>query len=76
MKTKTDPATPAALLRRAQVLAMTNLSDSVLHRLVGAGTFPRPVPLVPGGRIKVWHRAAVIEWIDGHRSPGDGGNHA
>lgn len=64
MKTRPDPNTPPALLRRSHVLALTSLSDSALHRLVSSGQFPMPTTLVPGGRIRVWPNAVVMQWIE------------
>lgn len=61
---------PDYLIRPREVLARTGLSNSALHREVSANRFPRPVPLVPGGRAVGYSANAVQAWIDERLSAG------
>ena len=49
------------LLRRAEVLRLTGLSKSMLHKMVGEGTFPAPVRI--GKRAVAWRESEVLDWI-------------
>ncbi|MBN8727600.1 MAG: AlpA family phage regulatory protein [Xanthomonadales bacterium] len=62
--------TPDYLIRPREVVARTGLSTSALHREVTASRFPRPVPLVPGGRAVGYSARAVQAWIDERLSAG------
>ena len=49
------------LLTRREVLELTRMSKSTLHRKVREGTFPRPIRVGP--RAVRWLRWQVEEWI-------------
>lgn len=51
------------LIRRPEVRAATGLTDSAIDREVRAGRFPKPIPLIPGGRAVGWSERAVQAWI-------------
>lgn len=50
------------ILRRADVLRSTGLSQSALYRLIRAGEFPQPVALTEN--TNGWRQSEVISWID------------
>lgn len=49
------------LLRLPQVMNLTGLSKSTIHREMNAGKFPRRVRLT--SRSIAWRESEVIEWI-------------
>lgn len=57
------PQHPDRIIRRPDVRADTGLSNSALDREIRAGRFPRPIPLIPGGRSVGWSERAVQAWI-------------
>ncbi|MGJ7458161.1 helix-turn-helix transcriptional regulator [Halomonas sp. RA08-2] len=50
------------LLRRPEVLHRCGISNSTLHRLINAGTFPAPIQLGP--RAVAWVESGITEWIE------------
>ncbi len=42
------------LIRLREVLAKTGLSRSAVYAAIQAGTFPAPIPILPGGRSTAW----------------------
>ena len=52
---------PKILLRCRQVQERVNLSRSELYRLMGAGRFPRSVPL--GERARAWDADEIEAWV-------------
>ncbi|MCB1636996.1 MAG: AlpA family phage regulatory protein [Xanthomonadales bacterium] len=56
---------PDRLIRRPEVRQITGLTNSVIDRAVKAGTFPRPVPLLPDERCRAvgWSFLAVQQWV-------------
>ena len=54
-----------AILREAQVCAITNLSHATIRRRVAAGTFPPPLKLGDDrqGAASGWLASEVIEWM-------------
>lgn len=48
-------------LRRKDVLARYGITNATLYRWIEAGHFPKPVKLVPGGRISGWPQEEVEE---------------
>lgn len=55
------------LMRKKEVLAMTQFSNATLYNYIKAGTFPSPVPMGP--RMVVWKRGEVQAWIDAITEP-------
>lgn len=49
------------LLTRREVLAMTRMSKSTLHRKVADGGFPRPIRTGP--RMVRWWLCEVMAWL-------------
>ena len=60
----TTPTAEKKLLRIADVLETTSMSESTQRRLEEAGCFPEKVRLGgPNGRAVRWLRVEVEEWI-------------
>jgi prophage regulatory protein len=53
------------ILRLHEVLALTKLSKSSLYGAIASGRFPRPVPIVHGGKAVAWDETEVLDHIDG-----------
>lgn len=51
------------IIRRRAAFAMVGLSPSAVERLIRAGSFPRPIPLVPGGRSVGFLQSEISAWI-------------
>jgi len=51
------------LIRKAEVVRRTALSESTIRRLVDKGTFPQPVQLTDTGSI-AWFQDEVDGWIE------------
>lgn len=60
MTTMTTACAAPVLLRRSEVLRITGLGKSSLHKLVSEGRFPRNVSLL--GRTVAWVEAEVFAW--------------
>ena len=52
----------SGFLRMPEVLKLTGLSRTTIHRMVKAGTFPPPMKL--GARAVGWRAADIEEWLD------------
>ena len=52
---------PATILRLPQVKTRTGIGTTSIHKLIAAGTFPKPVPLI--GRSVGWLSSEIDEWI-------------
>lgn len=50
------------LLRRADVLKVTGLSQSALYRLIRSDHFPQPVSVTDA--TVAWKQSEIITWID------------
>ncbi len=50
------------LLRRAEVLERTGLSNSTLYYFINKGSFPSPYKI--GERIVAWKEDEIDEWIN------------
>ena len=50
------------IVRMPELLRLTGISRSSVHRLRARGAFPKPVRLGP--RAIGWHRAEVVEWLE------------
>lgn len=51
------------LIRLREVLAKTGLSRSAVYAAIQAGTFPAPIPILPGGRSTAWVECEVNAWL-------------
>lgn len=49
------------IIRLNAVIETTGLARSTIYKLIGAGDFPRPIPLV--GRSVGWIESEVVNWI-------------
>ena len=49
------------LLKRKQVQDLTTLSKTSIYKLVGEGTFPKPIKL--GAKAVAWRESDIIDWI-------------
>ena len=52
----------ARIVRLPEVMRMTGLGESTIHRRYRDGTFPRPLRL--GAKSIGWRREEVLEWVD------------
>ncbi len=50
-----------ALLKHAEVWALTGLSRSCLYRMLGQKTFPKPIKV--SDRCVRWPRDEVVAWV-------------
>ena len=50
------------IVRMAEVMQLTGLSKSTIHRRYRAGTFPRPLRLGP--QSIGWRREEIVEWVE------------
>lgn len=51
------------VIRTTQTYKKLGISRAQLHKLCAQGLFPKPFPLVPGGRAVGWIEGDVDEWI-------------
>ena len=51
------------IVRNAQVRAKLDVSEAKLFDMVAKGLFPKPFPIVPGGRAVGWLETDVDSWI-------------
>ena len=49
-------------MRMPEVMRLTGLSKSTIHRRYRAGTFPRPLRLGP--QSIGWRREEILEWLE------------
>ena len=66
MKTHQDTATnfdKIQIVRHAQVCQKLQISSAKLFDLVAQGIFPKPFPIVPGGRAVGWIERDVKAWV-------------
>ena len=56
------PEAPRRLLRLPEVIARTGLSRTSIYRAMGAGDFPRAVPLYRRG--VAWPESEIETWIN------------
>jgi prophage regulatory protein len=55
----------ARFLRRPEVLKLTGLGKTTVHRLMAAGQFPRSFLVTP--RCAAWDERAVLDWMEQRR---------
>ena len=63
VESEPEDAVHVRMLRLSAVLARTGLSRSTMYKLMGEGSFPKPVRL--GGQAAGWGEAEVDGWIRG-----------
>lgn len=51
------------IIRNAQVRTKLDVSEAKLFDMVAKGLFPKPFPIVPGGRAVGWLETDVDAWI-------------
>ena len=65
---------PLRILRHEQVREKLCVSRAKLFAMVSAGQFPKPFPIIPGGRSVGWLEHEVDEWIMARRNASEGAN--
>ena len=60
---KDGKSDPLRIVRNAQVRAKLDVSEAKLFDMVAKGLFPKPFPIVPGGRAVGWLETDVDSWI-------------
>ncbi len=61
--TNAPSASAVQVIRHAQVCVKLQISSAKLFEMVARRQFPRPFPLIPGGRAVGWIEADVDRWI-------------
>lgn len=56
------------IARHHEVCRKLNLSPSTLFAMIASGRFPKPFPIVPGGRAVGWLEHDVDAWIEQRRA--------
>jgi prophage regulatory protein len=51
------------IIRMAQLRAKCPLSESHIYGLIKQGKFPKPFPLVPGGRAVGWYEDVIDDYF-------------
>ncbi len=54
---------PKRILRMRENCQKVGLGQSSLYELISRGLFPKPFPLVPGGRAVGWLEEDIDRWI-------------
>jgi prophage regulatory protein len=49
------------LLRKPEVLTLTGIGQTTLHKLISEGSFPKPVPIT--GKVVGWVDSEIQKWI-------------
>jgi prophage regulatory protein len=57
------------IIRMAQLRAKFPLSESHIYGLIKQGKFPKPFPLVPGGRATGWYEDTIDEFLKSFELP-------
>ena len=55
--------TQKRILRMREICLKVGLGQSSIYDLVNRGLFPKPFPLVPGGRAVGWTEDNIDQWI-------------
>jgi len=58
-----DSKPPRRIIRMAQLRAKCPLSQSHIYGLIKQGKFPKPFPLVPGGRAVGWYEDVIDHYF-------------
>ena len=61
------------MLRHKGVKEKLGLSSAKLFDMVAKGLFPKPFPIVPGGRAVGWLETDVNKWIENQKNTSSGG---
>lgn len=69
-----NPSSPSSerIMRMRDVKARLGLSESHLYLLISEGRFPKPFPLVPGGRSKGWRESTIEQYVAARESETQG----
>ena len=51
------------LLRIGEVLRLTGMSKSTIHRKWRSGEFPAPIKLFPDSRLLGWRQSEISDWM-------------
>ena len=76
---KTDlPVAPSphqdiSIVRHKDVKQKLKISSAKLFDMVAKGLFPKPFPIVPGGRAVGWLETDVNQWIENQKNTSSGG---
>jgi prophage regulatory protein len=76
---KTDlPVVPSrhqdiSIVRHKDVKQKLKISSAKLFDMVAKGLFPKPFPIVPGGRAVGWLETDVNQWIENQKNTSSGG---
>ena len=76
---KTDlPVVPSrhqdiSIVRHKDVKQKLKISSAKLFDMVAKGLFPKPFPIVPGGRAVGWLETYVNQWIENQKNTSSGG---
>lgn len=62
------------IVRNAQVRTKLDVSEAKLFDMVAKGLFPKPFPIVPGGRAVGWLESDVDHWILEQKRRSEGGS--
>ena len=54
---------PDRIVRMRDVQSRLRLSESHIYLLIAEGRFPRPFPLIPGGRSKGWRESTIEKYL-------------
>ena len=76
MKTDQNTATNVdriQIVRHAHVCQKLQISSAKLFDLVAQGIFPKPFPIVPGGRAVGWLERDVDAWVLKRQAEASGG---
>ncbi len=63
MKKKNINSNGRRIIRMAQLREKYPLSESHIYSLIKQGLFPKPFPLVPGGRAVGWYEDTIDDYL-------------
>jgi prophage regulatory protein len=61
------------VVRHAHVCQKLQISSAKLFDLVAQGIFPKPFPIIPGGRAVGWLERDVDTWVLARKAEASGG---
>lgn len=70
-KPSTQNTSLRRIIRMAQLRAKFPLSESHIYGLIKQGKFPKPFPLVPGGRATGWYEDTIDEFLESSEFPNE-----